>query len=167
MPCLCQGQNDFSAIQEEICQHILEKRRFYEVNIYFEGINAILRRIHFPDVKKQCNPPNWMTMPGMGDPIANVFSFPVFFFSHSYSQTCFPAMFPPKDNPPIFINFSGTHFVAVWLKNPLLFPAPSVQIYWEIAAEQEAIDWQKEYAKLFELTATIKALSFSKKYEHC
>jgi hypothetical protein len=67
-------------------------------------------------------------MPSMGDPIANAFNFPVFFFSQFISHTFFLAMCPPNNNPPIFIAFTSSHFVVVWLKNPLLFPAPVLQV---------------------------------------
>jgi hypothetical protein len=106
-------------------------------------------------------------MPTMGDPLANAFNRPVFFFSKIHSQTFFPANGHPHDKPPIFIAYSGSHFVVVQLKNPLLFPAPAVQLDWEVAAEPLAMEWKKKYAKCFELTDTLKALANSPdEYKH-
>jgi hypothetical protein len=88
------------------------------------------------------------------------------FFPNPTPKHFFLPCAPPNNDPPIFITFCGAHFVAVRLKNPLLFPVPSVQADWEIAAEQEAKDWQEKYAKCFELTDTLKALAPPNKYKH-
>jgi hypothetical protein len=143
----------------------VDNRRFYEINIFFPDIDAMLRRISFPDIKETCHIRNWMCMPSMGDPIANAFNCPVFFFSQSISQTFFPTRCPPNNNTPIFIAFTSSHFVVVWLKNPLLFPAPILQIDWEVAAEPEALEWKKKYAKCFDLTETLKAAAPPNKYK--
>ena len=126
----------------------------------------MLRRIEFPDIQKKCNPPNWMCMPSMGDPLANAFKCPVFFFSRTTSYSFFPAMCPPNNNPPIFLAYSYSHFVVVQLKNPLLFPAPNVQIDWEVAADPEALEWKKKYSECFALTDTLKASAPKDKYKH-
>ena len=146
----------------------MDNRRFYQVNSFFPDIDAMLRQIKFPDTKKRCDIPNWMCMPSMGDPLANAFKCPVFFFSHSISQTFFPAMCPPNNNPPIFIAFHSSHFVGVELKNIILFPAPILQVDWEVAADKDALEWKKKYEKCFSLTESLKAAAAASKvhYRH-
>ena len=74
-------------------------------------------------------------------------------------------MCPPNNNPPIFIAFTSANFVIVWLKDPLLFPAPILQIEWEVEADPEALELKKKYAKFFDLTETLKAEAPPNKYK--
>ncbi|KNZ64501.1 hypothetical protein VP01_1021g2 [Puccinia sorghi] len=46
---------------------------------------------------------HWMSMPSMGEAMANAFESAVFFSSQSYSQLCFPHFFCPKASPKIYI----------------------------------------------------------------
>ena len=141
----------------------MEKRRFYKVNFYFSDINAILKRIFFPDVTEKCNRPNWMCMPTMGDPISNAFNRPVFFFSKTHSQTFFPGNGHPQNKPPIFIAYSGSHFVFF----QLIINALAIQTDLEVADEPLALEWKTKYAKCFELSDTLKALAnFPDEYKH-
>jgi hypothetical protein len=40
-----------------------------------------------------------------------------------------------------------------------------LQIDWEVAAEPEALEWAKKYAKCFDLTETLKAAAPPNKYK--
>ena len=160
------GQGDFLAIQEELHQHILDNRAFYEDNRYFTDVGNMLKRIHFPDPKKNCFESNCMSMPSMGDPLANAFERPVFFFCQTYSQTVFPTSCPPNNNPPIFIAFFSSHFFVSEMKYPLLFPAPQLLKNWEGFAAPEALAWREKYARFFDWTCTLKASAPPNKYRH-
>jgi hypothetical protein len=46
-----------------------------------------------------------------------------------------------------------------------IFPAPILQVDWEVAAEPEALEWKKKYAKCFNLTETLKASAPPNKYK--
>ena len=95
-------------------------------------------------------------MPSMGEPLANAFQRPLFFFYSAASQTFFPHFCPPNDNPPIFIAYSHSHFVVLELKDPLLFPSPFLLKTWRKLASPEASKWEEKYANCFELTAKLK-----------
>ena len=100
---------------------------------------------------KSCSKRFWMCMPSMGEPLANAFQRPLFFFYSAASQTFFPHFCPP-----IFIAYSHSHFVVLELKDPLLFPSPFLLKTWRKLASQEASKWEEKYANCFELMAKLK-----------
>ena len=94
---------------------------------------------------------HWMSMPSMGEAMANAFNTAVFFYSKQNSQTCFPHFCPPTSNNPIFIAYieSKDHFVALQMKNPRIFPAPRPLKNWRMAASPEARVWEEIYSNCF------------------
>lgn len=92
-----------------------------------------------------------MSMPSMGEAMANAFETPVFFFSQQNSQTCFPHFCAPNSNNPIFIAYikRQDHFVALKMKNSHIFPAPRPLKNWKMAASPEARAWEEIYSNCF------------------
>ena len=88
-----------------------------------------------------------MSMPDMGDVIANAFSRPVFYFSKVFSCTFFPFFIKPNDLPPISFCFIDglSHFVPISLPSTDVFPIPPVVHYWKKRCYPEAKAWLTKY----------------------
>ena len=94
---------------------------------------------------------HWMSMPSMGEAMANAFKTPVFFYFKKNSQTCLPHFCAPNSNKPIFIAYieSQDHFVALQMKNTHIFPAPRPLKNWRMAASHDARGWEERYSNCF------------------
>lgn len=157
--CLGCGQGDYMGIWEELIKEITNRRESYEEQQIFHRIDKVLEQISV-DSPKPCPQAKWMSMPAVGDAMANSFQCPVFFFSATWSQTFFPYFFPPNNNPPIFFALisSVSHFVSLQLKSSVLFPAPQLLKDWEQNALPEALGWKARYESCFQMTAGRKLL---------
>jgi hypothetical protein len=151
--CLGRGQGDYMAIRKELYAEITQRKKFYNQEGTFSNIELALSRINARS-DMPCAREHHMSMPSMGEAMANAFKTPVFYFSNqATSQTCFPYFSPPNSNPPIFIGYieieKFMHFVALKLKDPKNFPAPRYLKNWERGATEAARGWAQRYATCF------------------
>ena len=91
---LGRGQGDYMNIRAEIIKEITDRRPWYEKQALFHSINTALARLTTKGPQR-CGKDKWMSMPSVGEAMANAFSVPVFFFSESWSQTFLPFFSPP------------------------------------------------------------------------
>jgi hypothetical protein len=155
--CLGRGQGDYMQIRRELIDEVNNRRAWYLQQGIFHQIESVLRRLTVTS-SAPCGPDKWMSMPCMGDVMANAFQRPVFFFSTIWSQTHFPYFCPPNDNNPIFFALLVNHFLCLELTDPQFFPAPIVLKNWRNAATPEALKWEEKYAECFQLTVGRKLL---------
>ena len=90
----------------------------------------------------------WMSMPALGDVVANAYKRPVCYFSRDFSATFFPFFCLPSDVPPICFAFleGPKHFIALDLPRDAPFPMPPVVDYWSKKAEPLALEWEMWYS---------------------
>ncbi|EHS64867.1 uncharacterized protein PGTG_22516 [Puccinia graminis f. sp. tritici CRL 75-36-700-3] len=155
--CLGHGQGDYMQIRQELINEIQNRSHWYLIQGSFHRIDEVLKRIKVPS-PAPCGPEKWISMPCMGDVMANAFETPVFFFSPIWSQTHFPYFCPPNNNNPIFFALLGNHYLCLELTDPHLFPAPRLMKNWRNAATPEALKWEEKYAECFQLTVGRKIL---------
>lgn len=145
-------------------QEINSRREWYIEMKIFHNIDKALAQIHSED--GVCGVDKWMSLPSMGECMANTFQTPVFFFSSTWSQTFLPYFCPPNKNPLIFLALipSASHFVALQLKNPSIFPDPQLLKEWDQKASPQALPWKARYADCFQMTAGRKLLHHTSTY---
>ncbi|KNF06541.1 hypothetical protein PSTG_00415 [Puccinia striiformis f. sp. tritici PST-78] len=83
--CLGHGQGDYMWVRQEIIKELNTQKDWYVTNNFlhnFDGVSACLA----VDLPEPCGTSKWMSMPSMGDVMANAFSRPVFFFSTGWLQ---------------------------------------------------------------------------------
>ena len=98
-----------------------------------------------------------MSMSTTGKILVEVYDRPVFYFSHTWSQSFFPSSSSPNEKPPIFFALTGSQgIVALKMMDENFFPAPQYEKNWEQLATQEALKWRDNYARCFELTKQLK-----------
>ncbi|KNE91476.1 hypothetical protein PSTG_15107 [Puccinia striiformis f. sp. tritici PST-78] len=161
---LGRGQGDYMKIREELVKEVMDRREWYSKHSFFATIDSILNRLTV-NSPKPCHVGKWMSMPTMGDIIANAYQRSVFFFSAIWSQTFFPHSCLPNNNPPIFLALVSKHFIPLSLNTPSLFPAPQLLTKdWTPKASPEALKWQPQYEECFKLTISRKLLFPSSQY---
>ena len=111
-------------IWEEMIAEITTQHQWYLEHNFFQNIDGVLAQL--TATPGTVGMSKWMSMPSMGDVMANAFQTPVFFFSTSWSQTFFPHFAAPNNNPPIFLALVDNHFVPLVLQTTVLFPAPQL-----------------------------------------
>ena len=160
---LGRGQGDYMAVRYEMYNEIVRHPDWYRNVIH--KLHGALARI-MVDSPAPCPKAHWMSMPSMGEVMANAFERPVFFFSTTFCQTCLPSFCPPNSNPPIFIAFlyEFSHFVPLQLHNPRLFPAPQLMKGWKEKASEEAWGWEAIFSDCFQLTVERKIENPMKHY---
>lgn len=148
--CLDGQEQGYMEIREKLYKEVQNHREFYQKEGTFIDIEysllSILATSSGPVGRR-----HWMSMPSMGEAMANAFETPVFFFSKEISQTCFPHFCAPNSNNPIFIAYikSKDHFVALKMKSPHIFPAPRPLKNWKMAASPQARAWEEVYSNCF------------------
>ena len=154
---LGKGQDNYMEVRQKLLDELNTRGKWYVDKEVMdqETLDELKKRTQVRS-NKSCGRSFWMCMPSMGEPLANDFECPLFFFSSSSSQTFLPHFCPPNNNPPIFLAFSNSHFTVLELKDPLLFPAPILLKSWGEVASPEALQWKEKYASCFELTAKLK-----------
>ena len=138
-------------IRRALHEEISRRSAFYVEEGTITNVQSTLDRI-YPTPSTPVGWNKWMSMPSMGEAMANAFETPVFFFSQEYSQTCFPHFCGPNRNPPIFIAFleKSQHFVYLHMKDPSSFPAPPYMKNWLKSATPEAQRWAEVYSRCLE-----------------
>ena len=160
---LGRGQGNYQGIREEMIDVIKNCRQWYLEHGFFHNIDSVLERLTAPSGRVGIS--KWMSMPSMGDVMANAFETPVFFFSPSWSQTFFPYFSPPNNNPPIFLALVDDHFVPLVLQDTALFPAPQLlHKDWGLRATPDALPWGQRYSVCFEKTVEKKLSTPAPRY---
>ncbi|EFP93880.2 uncharacterized protein PGTG_19919 [Puccinia graminis f. sp. tritici CRL 75-36-700-3] len=98
--CLGRGQGEYMRVRQEMIDEIQNRRNWYIQQGSFHRIDEVMRQLTVTS-SAPCSEDKWMSMPCMGDVMANAFQRPVFFFSLIWSQTHFPYICPPNNNPPV------------------------------------------------------------------
>lgn len=154
---LGKGQDNFMEVRQKLLDELNTRGKWYvDKEIMDQQTLDELKERTEVQSNKPCGKRFWMCMPSMGEPLANAFQSPLFFFSSASSQTFLPHFCPPNNNPPIFLAYSNSHFSVLELKDPLLFPSPILLKTWRQLASPEALKWEEKYASCFELTSQLK-----------
>ncbi|KNZ56747.1 hypothetical protein VP01_2328g2 [Puccinia sorghi] len=138
---LGRGEESYMEIRKQLHAEINKQREFYCKENTFAKIDQTLASI-YPTPSEPVGTKHWMSMPSMGEAMANAFESPVFYFSPSHSQSCFPHFCWPKESPAIYIVFlpKTHHFVYLMImKGPYEFPTPRYLNNWEKSANKEAL----------------------------
>ncbi|KNZ47849.1 hypothetical protein VP01_609g12 [Puccinia sorghi] len=100
-----------------------------------------------------CDIDHWMSMPMTGHHMAEFYNRSVFYFGKSWSQTFFPLMTFPNNNPPIFIGLTESqHFIVLKMKDENLFPVAQLEKNWD----QKRQCSKNNCLRCFELTQRLK-----------
>jgi hypothetical protein len=139
-------------IRQALIDEITNRREWYVQKQIFHRIDRMLDslKVYTPG---PCSVDKWMSMPSLGEAMANAFETAVFFFSQHGSQS-----FLPYFCPPIFIAHVPSHFVALEMFDPVYFPAPRLLDDWKQEAVPEALPWENKYSACHVLTVGRKLL---------
>ncbi|KNZ63081.1 hypothetical protein VP01_1190g1 [Puccinia sorghi] len=140
---LRKGQDKFLDVRQKLLKKFNTCVKWYvDKKIMDQKTLDKLKRRNETKSHKPCGKSFWMCMPSMCENLANVFQSPLFLFSSAASQKLIPHFCPPKNNPPILIAYSHSHFVFLELKDPLLFPSPIILKSWRQLNSPEALKWE-------------------------
>ncbi|MBW0559834.1 hypothetical protein O181_099549, partial [Austropuccinia psidii MF-1] len=124
-------QDQWADVRGDLAEEIHQNQDLYEaMNTLIPSVSSYLERIEWYEDVGQAPKRKWMSMPDMGDPIANKYKRPVFFYSTAQYFSFFPYFCPPNDNPPIFICFlnSCAHFVPLDIIISKAYPVPPITV---------------------------------------
>ncbi|MBW0563537.1 hypothetical protein O181_103252 [Austropuccinia psidii MF-1] len=120
------AKDQWDDVRGDLAEEIQQNQDLYEaMKPLISSVSSYLERIEWYEDVGQAAKSKWMSIPDMGDPIANEYQRPAFF--HSTFQSYFSPYFcPPNDNPPIFICSldNCSHFVHLDIITYKVYPVP-------------------------------------------
>ncbi|MBW0500963.1 hypothetical protein O181_040678 [Austropuccinia psidii MF-1] len=103
-------QDQWADVRGDLAEEIQQNKDLYEtMNTVIPSLSFYLEIIEWYEDVGQALKSKWMSMPDMGDPIANNYQRPVFFYSTVQYFSFFSYFCPPKIIPP----FSSASWIAV------------------------------------------------------
>lgn len=143
--CLNKKEEDYLEVRKKLALEISKKKTWYE---QYGGIipdaDTVQDRILEEEVP--CPVESWMSMPMMGDAIANAWFRPVFFYSELQNMTVLPSFCAPNRNPPVTFAFIKhyKHFVALKMK-PGIYPIPRIPSTRRKPIDNAAQGWKGKF----------------------
>ncbi|MBW0543573.1 hypothetical protein O181_083288 [Austropuccinia psidii MF-1] len=111
------AKDQWADVRGDLAEEIQQDQDLYEaMKTLIPSVSSYFERIEWYEDVCQASKSKWMSMPDMGDPIANKYQRQAFFDSTLQYSSFFPYFCPANDNPPFLsASWIAVLIILIWI----------------------------------------------------